>query len=245
MFRFVQILFDNPAHARTLPPDMSNNTVNTVVTYARVSTIHQLSENSHSLDAQKFITEKYAASIGATILAANVEQESGKNNSRPELQKALALCKKTGSKLVISRIDRLSRNASFLLQLMDSKVEFVACDMPQANKLTISLMAVIAQNEREMISVRVKEGLAAAKAKGIKLGTPKPAKAVAAMIVARHQQKKDFARRMKPIIEEIRTVGKCSNPTQIAAVLNVRGIKTATGGSSWWPNTVKNLLQAA
>jgi DNA invertase Pin-like site-specific DNA recombinase len=100
------------------------------------------------------------------------EVESGKSNDRPELAKALRLAKLTGAVLVIAKLDRLSRNAAFLLTLRDSVVRFIAADMPDANDLTVGIMALVAEQERQAISKRTKEALKAAKARGIRLGEP-------------------------------------------------------------------------
>lgn len=100
------------------------------------------------------------------------EIESGKNNNRPELLKAIEQCKKDKAILLIAKLDRLSRNASFIFTLRDSNIEFVCTDIPEANSVTIGIMAVLAQDERERISKRTKDALAELKRKGVKLGSP-------------------------------------------------------------------------
>lgn len=211
--------------------------------YRRVSTKFQMSENSHSLDAQKGICERYATSQNGSLIADFVEQESGKNNDRSELRKALEFCKKNHAILLISRLDRLSRSASFLIQLQDSGVDFVACDMPSANKLTISLMAVIAQNERETTSVRVREALAHVKSEGkVKLGSPCPEKTVPLMVQGNKQAKTAFASKMASIVAEIRSSG-IDTLQGMADCLNRRGYATRTG-KQWFPASVRNLIAA-
>ena len=141
------------------------------IVYQRVST-QQQGRSGLGLDAQRQAINAFLAQRQATELASFTEVESGKGNARPELQKALALAKVTGAILVIAKLDRLSRNAAFLLTLQDSGVRFVAADMPEANELTIGIMALVAQQEREAISKRTREALQAAKARGRKLGNP-------------------------------------------------------------------------
>ena len=102
------------------------------------------------------------------------EIESGKRNERPELAKALAACKRQKAKLVIAKLDRLSRNLAFIATLMDSGVEVIAVDNPHANKLTVHILAAVAQHEREVIAQRTKDALQAAKARGVVLGNPSP-----------------------------------------------------------------------
>ena len=123
------------------------------------------------LEAQRNAIDRFAASKGAEVLARFAEVESGKTPNRPELTKAIQLARLTGATLVIAKLDRLSRNAAFLLTLRDSGMHFLAVDMPEANDLTVGIMALVAQQEREAISRRTKEGLAMAKARGVKLGT--------------------------------------------------------------------------
>jgi DNA invertase Pin-like site-specific DNA recombinase len=148
-----------------------------LVAYERVSTARQ-GKSGLGLEAQRKAIEDYAATKGGTILARFTEVESGRKNDRPELEKALQLARITGATLVIAKLDRLSRNAAFLLTLRDAGVSFVACDMPEANDLTVGIMALVAQQEREAISRRTKEALAAAKARGVKLGNPNGAAAL-------------------------------------------------------------------
>jgi DNA invertase Pin-like site-specific DNA recombinase len=139
------------------------------VAYERVSTARQ-GQSGLGLEAQRKTIEDFARSRNATPLGCFIEIESGKNPDRPELAKALHLAKVTGSTLIIAKLDRLSRNAAFLLTLRDSGVRFLACDMPEANDLTVGIMALVAQAEREAISRRTKEALAVTKARGVKLG---------------------------------------------------------------------------
>lgn len=124
------------------------------------------------LDAQRKAIDDFAASRGAEVTARFTEVDGGKRTDRPELLKALDLAKLTGATLVIAKLDRLSRNAAFLLTLRDSGVRFLACDKPEANDLTVGIMALVAQQEREAISRRTRDALHATKARSVKLGTP-------------------------------------------------------------------------
>lgn len=142
-----------------------------LVAYERVSTARQ-GASGLGLDAQRKVIEDFAESRGAEVLARFTEVESGRKADRPELAKALHLAKVTGATLVIAKLDRFSRNAAFLLELRDSGVRFVAVDMPGANDLTVGIMALVAQAEREAISRRTKEALAVGRARGVKLGNP-------------------------------------------------------------------------
>ena len=142
-----------------------------IVTYSRVSTDKQ-GRSGLGLEAQEETIARYCEQHGAERVADFVEVESGKKNHRPELQKAIRAAKQHKAKLLVAKLDRLSRNAAFLLQLRDSNIEFVAADNPEANNLTIGILAVVAENEREMTSQRTKAALAAAKARGVKLGNP-------------------------------------------------------------------------
>ena len=147
------------------------------IAYERVSTARQ-GVSGLGLEAQRRSIDAFAASRNAEVLARFTEVESGRNPDRPELAKALHLSKITGATLVIAKLDRLSRNAAFLLTLRDSGVRFLAVDLPEANDLTVGIMALVAQAEREAISRRTKEALAVAKARGVKLGNPNGAEAL-------------------------------------------------------------------
>ena len=122
--------------------------------------------------AQRKAVEDYLNGGCWKLVGEFTEVESGKRSDRPELEKALKACRKHKAKLVIAKLDRLSRNVHFISGLMERKVDFVACDMPSANAFMINVYAAVAQEERRMISDRTKAGLAAAKARGVKLGGP-------------------------------------------------------------------------
>ena len=181
------------------------------------------------------------------MLARFTEVESGRKAERPELARALHLAKVTGATLVIARLDRLSRNAAFLLALRDSGVKFLACDMPQANDLTVGIMALVAEAEREAISRRTKEALAAARSRGVRLGNPngaaslrragKGGTALRATVTANAEA---FARDLAPVIADIRA-GGATSLRAIAAELAARGIRTRRGGK-WGVGNVKAVL---
>ncbi len=217
-----------------------------LVAYERVSTARQ-GASGLGLEAQRRVIEDFAASRGAEVLARFTEVESGRKADRPELLKALHLAKVTGATLVIAKLDRLSRNAAFLLALRDSGVRFVAVDMPEANDLTVGIMALVAQAEREAISRRTKEALAIAKARGVKLGNPNGAESLrragkggAALRATVSANAAAFAQDLLPVLADIRTAGHTSLRS-IAAELTERGIRTRRGGR-WNVGNVGQLL---
>src|SRR3979411_1502813 len=134
------------------------------------------------------------------LCAEHVEVESGKNADRPELAKALAACRKHKARLVIAKLDRLSRNLAFIAQLMEAGVEFVAVDNPQANKLTFHILAAVAQHEREMISERTIAALQAAKARGVRLGR----NGAEQLAPANRKAAIDGASQLAPVFTELR-----------------------------------------
>lgn len=217
-----------------------------LVSYLRVSTRKQ-GESGLGLDAQRAAIDAYAAQRHGTVIQTFTEVESGKLNQRPELAEALHLAKVTGATLVIAKLDRLSRNAAFLLALRDSGVRFVAADMPDANDLTVGIMALVAQQEREAISRRTKEALAAAKARGVRLGNPNGAQALqragrgnSASVQAIQNAADTHARNLRPVVQALAAEGKTSLGA-VAASLNERGMLTPRGGR-WHKTSVRNLL---
>jgi DNA invertase Pin-like site-specific DNA recombinase len=176
-----------------------------------------------------------------------VEIESGKRSDRPKLTEALRLCRLHNATLVIAKLGRLSRDAHFLLGLEKAGVEFVAADMPSANRLTVGSMAMVTDEERRMISRRTKDALAAAKARGKKLGGNQghlPVigdKGRAISLAARQAKARSRAADLVPIIEELRAAGVVSLQ-QIAAALNARGIRAARGGA-WSREQVRRVLE--
>jgi DNA invertase Pin-like site-specific DNA recombinase len=216
--------------------------------YYRVSTAKQ-GRSGLGLDAQREAVRAFLNGGNWTLLAEHTEVESGKLDSRPELAKALQACRLTGATLVIAKLDRLSRDAAFLLNLEKAGVEFVAADMPNANRLTVRLMAVIAQEEREMISARTKAALDAAKAKGKRLGgrrdTLRDGTPNLHMVdhrlgmEARQKRAEAFAAGVGPLVAEMRRAGHSLR--QIAAELTQRGIRTSRGGA-WTADAVRSVL---
>lgn len=216
------------------------------VAYERVSTARQ-GASGLGLEAQRNAIDTFAAARGAEILARFTEVESGKIANRPELTAAIQLARLTGATLVIAKLDRLSRNAAFLLTLRDSGVGFLAVDMPEANDLTVGIMALVAQAEREAISRRTKEALAVAKARGAKLGNPNGAAALrragkggAALRAAVSANADRFAVELEPVLQDIQKAGHVTLRA-IAADLNRRGMRTRRGGA-WQVSNVRNLL---
>lgn len=217
-----------------------------IVTYLRVSTVKQ-GHSGLGLEAQREAIKTYADRMGAKVTKEFVEVESGKNNTRPQLKEALHLAKVTGSVLVIAKLDRLSRNAAFLLTLRDAGVKFVAADMPDANELTVGIMALVAEQERQAISKRTKEALQAAKRRGKVLGNPNGADALrratkgnAAAVQTIKMKADDHALDLKPVIEAL-ALESITSLGGIAAALNDRGMRTPRGGQ-WHKTSVSNLL---
>jgi DNA invertase Pin-like site-specific DNA recombinase len=198
------------------------------IAYFRVSTDKQ-GKSGLGLEAQRQAVLQFLNGGRWSLTGEFTEVESGKRSDRLELAKALAACKRHKAKLVIAKLDRLSRNLAFIAALMDSGVEFIACDNPHANSLTIHILAAVAQHERDMISQRTKDALRAAKRRGTKLGNPKLDDVRGRAVASVKAGAARFAANVAPIIAEIRKSGVASH-RGIARALNARGVATARGG---------------
>lgn len=211
------------------------------VAYLRVSK-SRVGKAALGLEAQREAVRYFVTGRGTLLQPECVEVESGKGNDRPELLKALKRCRVTGATLVVAKLDRLSRNAAFLMTLRDSGVDFVAADLPEANTMTVGVMALVAQHEREAIAQRTKEALGAAKARGTVLG----GKRKGAAKIATYQRKGVAAARAKAVQEaELRRealeamAGLSLNA--MAARLNADSVTTSRGGA-WTATAVKRTL---
>ena len=215
------------------------------ISYLRVSTADQ-GHSGLGLEGQRAAVDSYLNGGDWNLLAEYVEVESGKKTNRKELERALHHAELTSSTLVIAKLDRLSRNAEFLLRLQREGVDFVAADMPQANNLTIGIMALVAQQERESISKRIKEALAAAKARGVKLGGPNKGANLRglgndAAVKARQIKADNRASKVSSIIREVQEEGSTSFGA-IAKALNMRGIESPRGGV-WYAASVSRSMK--
>ena len=205
------------------------------IIYYRVSTAKQ-GKSGLGLEAQQSSTRNYIKSVNGVELESYTDIESGSKDNRPKLSEALRKCRLTGATLLIAKLDRLSRNRSFLMKLQDSSVKFVCSDMPEANNFTIGLMACMADYERELISERTKAALKAAKARGVKLGNPNLDKVrntnTANANQARITRAKSRKDELKQVINEIKSEFKEKlSLRQIADKLNSAGYTTARGVS--------------
>jgi DNA invertase Pin-like site-specific DNA recombinase len=214
------------------------------IAYLRVSTDKQ-GMYGHGVSAQRQAIATYLGANNGILLEEFVEVESGKRNDRPALHNAISRCKMSRATLIIAKLDRLSRNLAFVANLMDSGIDFIACDNPYANKLTIHILAAIAEHEREMISRRTREALAAAKKKGIKLGGNRGALITREIqhkgLEKRRKDASDYAAHVYPRIRDLLDSGNSLNAT--AKTLNGQQIFTAQG-CKWTAKSVSRILQA-
>lgn len=209
---------------------------NNFVAYYRVSTQKQ-NNSGLGLDAQKEAATRYLASVAGNMTAEFIETETGKGSDalakRPQLKAALDLCRKTNAKLLIAKLDRLARNVHFITGLMEASrgagnksVKFIACDMPDANDLTIHLMAAFAEHEARRISERTKEALAMAKKRGVILGRA-GASNLKPNIKARQMKADDFANKLRGQIEGFKL--RELTQREMVSELNLLGVTTHKG----------------
>lgn len=193
------------------------------IIYLRVSTDRQ-GQSGLGLEAQRAAVAAYVA--GRAVLGEFVEVESGRKDDRPQLPTALALCRQRRAVLVIAKLDRLARSVAFISNLMASSVEFVAADMPEANRLTVHILTAVAEHEREIIAHRTKAALAAAKARGTRLRNPKPNMAAARAVASGNAAR--FRAAIRPQIQALQAEGRSLR--RIAAELNAKGISGPRSG---------------
>jgi DNA invertase Pin-like site-specific DNA recombinase len=212
------------------------------ISYIRVSTQKQ-GKSGLGLEAQVAAIDAYTGQNGLEIVATYREIESGKVNDRPQLAKALAHAKKAKAALVVAKLDRLARNVAFVSQVMDSGVEFVACDNPFATRLTLHILAAVAEHEAAMIAARTKAALAAAKARGVRLGSRDKERLVTAR-ARKAEIANSRAKNIAAVISDIERAG-IKTLAGIAEALSARGIKTPRGNESWAPTQVARIKAMA
>ena len=222
------------------------------VAYYRVSTDRQ-GKSGLGLDAQRAAVAKYVAGAGGVVAAEFEEVESGKRNDRPQLAAALAACRALRAALVIAKLDRLARNARFLLHVVEGTGEagVVFCDLPQlplgpVGKFLLTQMAAVSELEAGLTSQRTRAALAVAKARGVRLGNPSPTPATAAMAAAARQARsRQVAARVVDVLAVVRQVQAegASSLRTIAAGLHARGVLTPAGKLDWSPAQVQRLLK--
>lgn len=205
------------------------------VAYYRVSTDRQGKRDLDWRRSRKAVAD-YLNGGSWTVAAEFTEIETGKKNNRPQLERALAACRKNKAKLVIAKLDRLSRNLAFIAALMDSGIEFFAVDNPHANRLTLHILAAVAQHEREMIAARTRAALQASKARGTRLGRNGAEKLAPVYRAAAVERAKSFTL----IIADC--VAKGMSARAIARELEARKTPTPKGGA-WHAAMVLRIMR--
>lgn len=214
------------------------------IAYHRVSTEKQ-GRSGLGIDAQRKAVADYLNGGDWQLLHEFVEIESGRRKDRPQLQAALDMCKKERATLVIAKLDRLARNVAFVATLLEGRVKFVCCDMPEADSTMLHIYSAMAEREAIKASERTKAALAAAKARGKRLGWSIPSRvegqrvASANGALANRKLAEQFALNVLPVIASIRAAG-ITSLAGVAEALNARGVATARGGR-WHAATVRRL----
>jgi DNA invertase Pin-like site-specific DNA recombinase len=204
------------------------------VSYLRVSTQRQ-GQSGLGIEAQRAPVEQYLRSAAGTLLEEYVEIESGSCRARPVLDQSIRHCRRAKATLLIAKLDRLGRNVAFVSSLMESGVEFVATDAPYANRLMIHILAAFAEHERTLISERTKAALAAAKARGVRLGVNGER-----LAQGNRRAAEEFAETMRPVVQIV-IAGGARNLRQAARELNDLGSLTREH-AKWSVGTVQRLL---
>ena len=216
------------------------------VVYLRVSTAKQ-GRSGLGQEAQEEAVRRFLGT--AAPLATYREIESGNNNGRPQLAAALDRCRRAGARLLIAKLDRLARDVAFIAALMKSDVKFTACDMPEADAFRLHIEAAIAEEERRKISERTKDALAAAKARGVKLGGVRPGQHSFTLVDKQRSAERqagraaEYASSICSQVAELRREGRVSL-AQLAEGLNARGILTPRG-KTWTPIQVSRVIKRA
>ncbi len=215
-----------------------------LIAYLLVST-QQQGKSGLGIEAQRAAIERFASAEGFEIVAEHVEVETGKGSDaldrRPVLKAALSAAKKLGAAVVVAKLDRLSRDVAFISGLMAQKVRFIVTELgAKADASMLHIYAALAEKERALIADRTRVALAAAKARGVKLGNPRPAASLAAGAAVRIANADSKASAVLPLIEAAKKAGAVSL-REIAASLNARGIATARG-SAWDAKAVSRVL---
>ena len=213
------------------------------VVYLRVRTSRQRN-GGLGMDAQHAAVVEFLRQHGGTIVAQYVEVESGNRSTRPELAMALEAARKGKATLLIAKLDRLARNPVFIANLKDAGVDFVACDQPFASRLTLHILAAEAEDEARRISERTKAALQAAKARGVKLGSPIAIETVGAARAARSRYSANANAATRAVIADIQRSGVLTL-VEIGKALEARGLRTPRGHTTWRPVQVWRLLAAA
>lgn len=226
----------------TFADSIRTATARAAVPYYRVSTARQ-GRSGLGLDAQRAAVADYTRAGSWTLLPELVEVETGTSKrSRPVLARAIAHCRLTGATLIIAKLDRLARNVAFVSSLMESGVDFVALDCPQANRFTIHILAAVAEHEAKLISERTRAALAAARARGKRLGTPSNLKrADEGRTLGTAIIKANAARRADALASVVRELQPGRSLRQLASEMNARHIRTPRGGQ-WHAASVARLV---
>lgn len=211
------------------------------IAYYRVSTEKQ-GKSGLGLEAQRESVLKHVEQEGGTLIGEYSDVISGASETREQLDAALRRCEREKATLIISKLDRLARQLSFLAKFIESKVPLVVAELPHANKMLLQMMAVFAEAERDMVSQRTKDALAAAKKRGVVLGNPKLADARVNAAKAREQQADEFALQHYDNLRRMKANGH--SLAKIAELLNDAGRRAPRGGR-WYPTSVSNLISRA